>query len=165
MVDLNTITRLASTYADLIGAALIAAGVLLGLIRRALGFLIVAVGIVAALFVATLEQQQGQTQLFVWLILGGGIVASVLLALAVRTVLLAAQLLVFLAAWFLLLFGFFGFPWLSGNQGSVTWLALSLASTYVSGRFHRGVLARSPSTAGLVARAAAAAPLLGKGLP
>ena len=30
---------------------------------------------------------------------------------------------------------------------------------------YRGVLAKSPSTAGLVARAAAAAPLLGKGLP
>jgi len=165
MVDLNAMTSAAATYADLIGAALIAAGVLLGLIRRALGFLIVAVGIVATLFVATIEQQQGQTQLFVWLILGGGIVASVLLATAVRTVLLAAQFLVFLAAWFLLLFGWFGFPWLSGGQGSATWLALSLASTFVSGRFHRGVLARSPSTAGLVARAAAAAPLLGKGLP
>jgi len=122
------------------------------------------VGVVATLFVTTLEQQ-GQTQLLVWLILGGGIVASVLLAFAVRTVLLAAQLLVFLAAWFLLLFGLYGFPWLSGGQGSVTWLALSLASTFISGRFHRGVLAKSPSTAGLVARAAAAAPLLGKGLP
>jgi len=125
----------------------------------------VAVGVVATLFVTPLEQQQGQTQLLVWLILGGGIVASVLLAFAVRTVLLAAQLLVFLAAWFLLLFGLYGFPWLSGGQGSVTWLALSLASTFISGRFHRGVLAKSPSTAGLVARAAAAAPLLGKGLP
>src|SRR5437899_10103723 len=165
MVDLNAMSGVAATYADLIGAALIAAGVLLGLIRRALGFLIVAVGVVATLFVATLEQQQGQTQLLVWLILGGGIVASVLLAFAVRTVLLAAQLLVFLAAWFLLLFGLYGFPWLSGGQGSVTWLALSLASTFISGRFHRGVLAKSPSTAGLVARPAAAAPLLGKGLP
>ena len=165
MVDLNSLISVASTYADLIGVALIAAGVFLGLIRRALGFLIVGVGIVATLFVATIEQQQGQTELFVWLILGGGVVASVLLALAVRTVLIAAQLLVFLAAWFLLLFGLYGFPWLSGGQGSVTWLALSLASTFVSGRFHRGVLAKSPSTAGLVARAAAAAPLLGKGLP
>src|SRR5437879_8986117 len=162
MVDLNAMTSAAATYADLIGAALIAAGVLLGLIRRALGFLIVAVGIVATLFVATIEQHQGQTQLFVWLILGGGIVASVLLATAVRTVLLAAQFLVFLAAWFLLLFGWFGFPWLSGGQGSATWLALSLASTFVSGRFHRGVLARSPSTAGLVARSSSG-PLAGEG--
>jgi len=165
MVDLNSMIGVASTYADLIGAALIAAGVFLGLVRRALGFLIVAVGIVATLFVATIEQQQGQTELFVWLILGGGVAASALLALAVRTVLIAAQLLVFLAAWFLLLFGWFGFAWLSGGQGSATWLALSLASTFISGRFHRGVLAKSPSTAGLVARAAAAAPLLGKGLP
>src|SRR5438128_6576687 len=102
MVDLNAITSAAATYADLIGAALIAAGVFLGLVRRALGFLIVAVGIVATLFVATIEQQQGQTELFVWLILGGGVAASALLALAVRTVLIAAQLLVFLAAWFLL---------------------------------------------------------------
>src|SRR2546428_10562559 len=165
MVDLNSLISVASTYADLIGVALIAAGVFLGLIRRALGFLIVGVGIVATLFVATIEQQQGQTELFVWLILGGGVVASVLLALAVRTVLIAAQLLVFLAAWFLLLFGLYGFPWLSGGQGSATWLALSLASTFVSGRFHRGVLAKSPSTAGPLPRAAAAAPLLGEGLP
>src|SRR5207245_8527928 len=123
------------------------------------------VGIVATLFVATIEQQQGQTELFVWLILGGGVVASVLLALAVRTVLIAAQLLIFLAAWFLLLFGLYGFPWLSGGQGSATWLALSLACTFVSGRLPSGVPAMSLSTAGLVARAAAAAPLLGKGLP
>src|SRR5437879_12834298 len=120
MVDLNAITSAAATYADLIGAALIAAGVLLGLIRRALGFLIVAVGIVATLFVATIEQQQGQTQLFVWLILGGGIVASVLLATAVRTVLLAAQSLVLLAACFRLLFGWFCCRWPSGGAGSAT---------------------------------------------
>src|SRR2546427_10512846 len=85
MVDLNAMTSAAATYADLIGAALIAAGVLLGLIRRALGFLIVAGGIVGALFVATIEQQQGQTQLFVWLILCGGLGASGLLATAVPT--------------------------------------------------------------------------------
>src|SRR2546428_4613223 len=76
MVDLNSLISVASTYADLIGVALIAAGVFLGLIRRALGFLIVGVGIVATLFVATIEQQQGQTELFVWLILGGGVVAT-----------------------------------------------------------------------------------------
>src|SRR3989454_12719437 len=34
MVDLNAMSGVAATYADLIGAALIAAGVLLGLIRR-----------------------------------------------------------------------------------------------------------------------------------
>src|SRR5437870_12025947 len=116
MVDLNSMIGVASTYADLIGVALIAAGVFLGLIRRALGFLIVAVGIVATLFVATIEQQQGQTELFVWVILGGGVAASVLLELAVRTVLIAAQLLVFLAAWFLLLFGLYGYPWLSRSR-------------------------------------------------
>jgi len=164
MVDLNAMSDVAATYADLIGAALIAAGVLLALIRRALGS--------SSWRWASWRRSSSprssssrDNQLLVWLILGGGIVASVLLAFAVRTVLLAAQLLVFLAAWFLLLFGWFGFPWLSGGQGSATWLALSLASTFVSRRFHRGVLARSPSTAGLVARAAAAAPLLGKGLP
>src|SRR2546425_10466074 len=80
MVDLNAMTSAAATYADLIGAALIAAGVLLGLIRRALGFLIVAGGIGAPLFLAPMEQQQGATQLFVWLGLGGGVVASALLA-------------------------------------------------------------------------------------
>src|SRR2546425_1350556 len=153
MVDLNSLIRVASTYADLIGVALIAAGVFLGLIRRALGFLIVGVGIVATLFVATIEQQQGQTELFVWLILGGGVVASVLLALAVRTVLIAAQLLVFLAAWFLLLFGLYGFPWLSGGQGSSTWLALFPASTVRPRRLPRGSLPQSPSTSGPAARA------------
>src|SRR3989449_9300969 len=115
MVDLNAVTSAAATYADLIGAALIAAGVLLGLIRRALGFLIVAVGIGATPFGATIEQQQGQTQLFLWLILGGGVVASVLLATAVRTVLLAAPFLGFPPAWVRLLFGWVGFPWLSGG--------------------------------------------------
>src|SRR5437899_10364538 len=116
MVDLNSMIGVASTYADLIGAALIAAGVFLGLVRRALGFLIVAVGIVATLFVATIEQQQGQTELFVWLSLGGGVAASALLALAVRTVLIAAQLVVVLAAWFLPLFVRFGLAALWGVQ-------------------------------------------------
>src|SRR3989442_4641372 len=106
MVDLNAMTSAAATYADLIGAALIAAGVLLGLIRRALGFLIVAVGIVATLFVATIEQQQGQTQLFVLVILGGGILASALLATAGPMALLAAQCFGLLAAWLRL-----AFPW------------------------------------------------------
>src|SRR2546427_2102940 len=106
MVDLNSLTRVASTYADLIGVALIAAGVFLGLIRRALGFLIVGGGIVATPFVATIEQQQRQTEIFVLLILGGGGVASLLLALAGRAPFVAAQLFGVLAAVFPPPFGF-----------------------------------------------------------
>jgi len=96
MVDLNSITSVATTYADLFGAILIALGVLLGLIRRALGYLIVALGIVGTLWVALSGPGQGQSQTIVYVILAGGVVASVLLAMAVRTVLIAAQLLVFL---------------------------------------------------------------------
>jgi len=160
MVDLNSITSVATTYADLFGAILIALGVLLGLIRRALGYLIVALGIVGTLWVALSGPGQGQSQTIVYVILAGGVVASVLLAMAVRTVLIAAQLLVFLGGWFLLLYGWSGLAFVTGAQGSLTWLGLSLASTAVSSRFHTRILATSPATAKLVARAAL--PLLTK---
>src|SRR5256886_7032270 len=154
IVDLNSITSVATTYADLVGAILIALGVLLGLIRRALGYLIVALGIVGTLWVALSGPGQGQSQTIVYVILAGGVVASVLLAIAVRTVLIAAQLLVFLGGWFLLLYGWSGLAFVTGAQGSLTWLGLSLASTAVSSRFHTRILATLPATAKLVARAA-----------
>src|SRR5437899_8877651 len=147
MVDLNSITSVATTYADLFGAILIALGVLVGLIRRALGYLIVALGIVGTLWVALSGPGQGQSQTIVYVILAGGVVASVLLAMAVRTVLIAAQLLVFLGGWLLLLYGWPGLAFVTGAQGSLTRLGHSLASAAVSSRLRARVVATVPARA------------------
>ena len=136
MVDVDQIRQLFVGNAFFFGILFLAAGFLSGFVRRAVTLIVLAAGVLVTIAIAS-TRWESQDLLLSAILLGGGLVVSALLALALRWGMIAAEFAMFLVAWYLLLHGWMGAGFVSIRFGSALWIVATVASTSVSARLGR----------------------------
>lgn len=122
----------------MVGAALILGGIFLRLLGKGAAYLIFGVGIVTTAFVGLYRAPTTEMGLVGFLI-GAGIVASVALALAVRTLTIAFEFAFFTIGWYLVLpvFGLSTRLDVTSATTVAVWMGLSIGTLIVTELFMR----------------------------
>jgi hypothetical protein len=146
-VDLSTIVPYILAHAQWIGPVLLAAGIAIRLVGRTISRALLGVGLLATAALAYQEWQAMHSLLVAGGILIAGIVLFGLLAWTVRGTSFLFSFVLFAAAWYLILYGWVGAPFVATTVGSLTWAGAAILTMAVSG-IGGGWLHRSPLPTG-----------------
>lgn len=137
-------------HAQWIGPALLAAGVAIRLVGRALGRLLLLAGLLGTAAFAYQEWQAVHSLLLAGGILLAGVILFGLLAWTVRGIAFLFALVLFAGAWYLILYGWAGPGFLATSLGSLSWAGAVILSMAGSGRrggwLHRATLTGGTGT-------------------
>ncbi len=143
-VDVGSVVDLlVGTYATpIVGAALILGGIFLRLLGKGIAYLLLGLGIAGTVYVALRGLGTSTDMWVVGAVFGGGIAASVALALALRALTVAFEFGFFTTGWYLLLravpaFGPASAFDISSITGASTWTGLSIGTTVLAELFMR----------------------------
>jgi hypothetical protein len=133
-LESNAWVTLIEGHALLFGAIFLAAGFFLGLLGRGAAYLVLILGgaTTGSVMLAQLSASQGTTAMLV--AIGISLVSTFALYKAARFLLLPLEFLVFLGAWFLLLYSAYGFGFTTDPVKVALWLVASGASLFVTDR-------------------------------
>lgn len=132
-MDLSAIVPYVLAQAQWIGPALLAAGIAIRLVGRAVSRALLVVGLLATAALAYQEWQTMHSVLIAGGILVAGIVLFGLLAWTVRGTSFLFAFVLFAAAWYLILYGWVGASFVGTTAGSLTWAGAAILSMVVSG--------------------------------
>jgi hypothetical protein len=145
-VDLSQAVGFALAQSKWLGAALLAAGIAVRLVGRAIGRALFAAGILAAAGLAYQEWQALHSLLLSGGILVLGLVVFGLLAWTVRGLSFLFAFVLIAAAFYLLVYGWSGPSFSGSTLGSLTWAGATIATMAVTG-FRGAILRRVPAAA------------------
>ncbi len=146
-MDLSQILTYVLAHAQWIGPALLAAGIVVRLVGRALGRFLLIAGLVATAALAYQEWQSMHSLLVAGGILLAGVALFAFLAWTVRGISFLFAFVLFAAAWYLILYGWVGPSFADTTLGALTWAGAAILSMVVSG-LGGGWLHRRPVPAG-----------------
>ena len=133
-LESNAWVTLIEGHALIFGAIFLAAGFFLGVLGRGAAYLVLAFGAftTGSVVLAQLAALQGTTATLV--AIGLSAISAFALYRAVRLLLVPLEFLMFLGAWFLLLYSAYGFGFTTDVVKVAAWLVASGASLFVTHR-------------------------------
>jgi len=145
-MDLSQIVPYVLQHAQWIGLALLAAGILVRVLGRAIGRALFVAGLVATAAVAYQEWQAVHSLLLAGGILLAGLAIFGLLAWTIRGLSFLLAFVVLAAAFYLLVYGWIGPSFAATTMGSLTWAGATILTMIVTG-LHGGWIRRAPVAA------------------
>ena len=133
-LESNAWVSLLETHALIFGAIFLAAGFFLGLLSRGFAYLVLALGGFSSGSIVLGQIGASQNLASTAVVVAVSLISAYALYRMARLLLLPLEFLVFLAAWFLLLYSAYGFAFTTNVATVALWLVGSFASLFVTHR-------------------------------